>query len=272
VFECVINISEGRSTDVLARLDAAAGASLRDRHSDAAHHRSVFTLINEPEPLLADVRALARATVATLDFAGHHGVHPRLGLLDVVPFVPLAPATLADAVVLRDEFAAWVADELGTSVFLYGPIGHGERSLPFVRRHAFVDLAPDLGPATPVPAIGAVTVGARPLLLAWNIWLADTSLERTKEIAARLRRPGVRTLGLSLGELTQVSCNLHDLDQARPDEVFDEALHQLHPGEHVHHVELVGLAPQNVLDPIDRSRWGQLGLDASTTIESRLTR
>ena len=129
MFECVINVSEGRSLDVLVALERAAGASLRDRHSDAVHHRSVFTLINDAETLVSDVKTFISAAVAAIDVSHHEGVHPRLGAVDVVPFVPLGTHTLAEAAALRDELEAWVATELRAPVFLYGLVDGVELSL-----------------------------------------------------------------------------------------------------------------------------------------------
>jgi len=270
MFECVINVSEGHDEALLRSLEQAAGPSFADRHSDGDHHRSVFTLINEAPALLRDVRALLTASVAAIDLTHHQGVHPRLGAVDVVPFVPLAPHTLDDAVVLRDELADWVGETMGLPVFLYGPLGSGERSLPFVRKHGFVDLWPDRGPQQPDPRSGAITVGARPLLLAWNLWLSHTSLERTKELATALRQPGVRTLGLQVGRDSQVSCNVIDVDAVALSALYDQVASSLQGDEQLLRGELVGLAPQRVLDRNDSSRWAQLGLDPDATIEARL--
>jgi glutamate formiminotransferase len=271
MFECVINVAEGRDEAILQELERAAGSSLRDRHSDEYHHRSVFTLINDADALVADVRRFLSATLNTLDLAHHRGVHPRLGVADVIPFVALAPATLEQAVVLRDATGAWLADQWHLPVFFYGPLAEGERTLPEVRRRAFRDLGPDLGPTDPDPHRGAACVGARPLLLAWNLWLEGVSLERTREIARDVRGPGVRTLGLEVGAFTQVSCNLVDLEVARPSEVYDAVRERVPSGALVR-AELVGLAPRAVVEREDPSRWAQLGLSLDATIESRLAR
>lgn len=269
MFECVINISEGIDSAVVARLAEAAGRSLRDRHSDRAHHRSVFTLINEAEHLVNDVHQLIDTALVELDLRGHQGVHPRLGVVDVVPFVPLGSATLADAVILRDVTARWVATTYQVPVFLYGPLGSGERSLPDVRRGAFVTLAPDYGPAAVDPRRGAVTCGARPLLIAWNLWLEGVDVARTKSVAASLRRPGVRTLGLDLGTVTQVSCNIIDVTSISLATLYDEVVNQL-GSQPIVHAELVGLIPKVALDLVPESRWTALGLSRDDTIESRL--
>src|ERR1700733_2319825 len=159
MLECVINISEGRDRELLARLADVVGDALLDLHTDAHHNRSVFTLAGENVLNAAEV--LCGQAVLRLDLRRHEGVHPRLGVVDVVPFVPIGiplgpDMDLTPALVARDALAEFAAAGLGLPCFLYGP----ERSLPEIRRGAFHDLAPDLGPAQPDPRSGAVCVGA----------------------------------------------------------------------------------------------------------------
>lgn len=270
MLECVVNISEGRRPDVLDRLSRDAGASLRDRHSDAFHNRSVFTLINHAEDLERDVRGLIDAAFVELDLATHEGVHPRLGVVDVVPFVVLPPESPASAVRLRDHTARWIASSHHVPVFLYGPVATGERTLPYVRAHAFRDLSPDLGPAVADLHRGAVVVGARDILVAWNIWLSGVSLAQARLLARLVRRPGVRTLGLEVGDQVQVSCNLYDTSVAAPSQVYDEVASHLPQGGVIERAELVGLIPKSLLDAEDPMRWSELGLSEAVTIESRL--
>ena len=265
-----MNISEGRDLEVLDSLSRRAGASLRDRHHDAFHNRSVFTLINRADELERDVRHLIGAGLDTLDLVAHEGVHPRLGVVDVVPFVALAPDVMATAVRLRDRTAEWIATTHRVPVFLYGPLGSGERTLPFVRAHAFTDLAPDLGPTRPDVHRGAVVVGARDILVAWNLWIAGASLEQARSLARVVRGPGVRTLGLQVGDEVQVSCNLFDTALATPSRVYDVVASHLPHGSVIVRAEVVGLIPRSLLDVEDPSRWPQLGLSEAVTIESRL--
>jgi glutamate formiminotransferase len=257
MLECVVNISEGRDRAVLAQIEAAAGDDLLDVHTDPHHHRSVLTLVGEDAP-----RAVATATVEHLDLRHHDGVHPRIGVLDVVPFVPLGDATIEDAVAARDRFGTWAAADLGVPAFTYGP----ERSLPEVRRHAWGDLAPAFGPNRPHPRAGAIAVGARPLLVAYNVWLADADLALARRIATAIRRPGLRTLGLPVGDRVQVSMNLVDPTRVGPAEATD-AVAALAP---VAGCELVGLVPEAVLRSVAESRWEELDLAADRTIEARL--
>jgi len=259
LLECVVNVSEGADADRIARLTRAAGRDLLDVHSDSHHNRSVLTLLGEAAP-----RRVAAEAVALLDIGAHRGVHPRIGVVDVVPFVPLGDSTLTDAEAARDRFLAWAATDLGVPGFAYGR----ERSLPDVRRGAFRDLAPDAGPARPHPTAGAVAVGAREVLVAWNVWLADRDLERARQVAAVVRGPHVRALGLQVGERVQVSMNLVAPHEVGPADAWDAvAAHASAAG-----AELVGLVPASVLDRVDPERWSQLDLDAERTIEARIAR
>ena len=255
--ECVVNVSEGARPDVVDAIAAAAGGDLLDVHRDRHHNRSVLTLVGEEAP-----RAVARAAVARLDLRRHQGVHPRIGVVDVVPFVPLTGATLADAVAARDRFLAWIAAELGVPGFAYGP----ERTLPEVRRLAFRELAPDAGPPRPHPTAGAVAVGARGVLVAWNLWLAEPDLARARAVAAEVRSPEVRALGLAVGERVQVSLNLVDPATVGPAEAWDRVAAWVPLAG----AELVGLIPQAVLDRTDPGRWRQLDLAPERTIEAQL--
>jgi glutamate formiminotransferase len=273
--ECVVNVSEGRDETVLAELSAAAGPVLLDRHTDADHHRSVFTLAGATDDVAQAVRELATACIKRLDLGPHHGAHPRLGVLDVVPFVPFVPGQpptrdLGGAVPQRDEFARWLSASFDVPSFLYGPLPGGHmRTLPQVRRLAFEGLPPDFGPAQPHPTAGATAVGARPVLVAYNVWVSSVAV--AKRVAPLVRSPVVRALGLAVGGRAQVSCNLVDPAHWGPAQLYD-AVGDLvtQAGGTVTGAELVGLIPQSVLAAIPASRWSDLGLSADATIESRL--
>ncbi|MGH9071102.1 MAG: glutamate formimidoyltransferase [Acidimicrobiales bacterium] len=259
--ECVVNFAEGRCRDILDALAAAAGRSMLDIHTDPDHNRSVLTLAG-PE-LGASLRALARLAVQLIDLRSHQGAHPRIGALDVVPFVPLDGGPLDGALAARDSFATWASTELGLPCFLYGP----ERSLPDIRRAAFGQLAPDLGPSIPHPSAGAVCVGARGALVAYNLWLAGSDLRHARQVALALRGPRLRTLAMAMsGGRVQVSCNLVDPGVVGPAQAYD-AVALVAP---VERAELVGLIPAAVLEAVPRQRWGQLDLSQDRTIEARL--
>ena len=270
MFECVVNVSEGRRLDELDALSTAAGDSLRDRHRDATHNRSVFTLINDRDELRRDVKSLARTALDALDLRDHVGVHPRFGVLDVVPFVALDDADAPGAVALRDETAAWLATTFGLPVFLYGPLDHGSsRTLPDVRRGAFRTLSPDLGPQIPDARWGASALGARGVLVAWNLCVRGISLDEGRAVATALRRREVRALAFDVGAFTQISFNLIEPLVVGPSTVYDEVAN-LVPSGAIDHAELVGLLPEAVLRTQDPARWESLGLNYETTIEARL--
>jgi glutamate formiminotransferase len=271
VFECVLNISEGRDELVLDELSALSGPSLRDRHRDERHHRSVFTLINDPEQLIDDVRSLIGGAFNRLSLREHEGVHPRFGVVDVVPFVALAPDERARARQLRDDTAKWIASTFGVATFLYGELDGGEnRTLPDVRRRAFLTLDPDFGPLAASASLGAVAVGERPVLIAWNLWLANTTIQRARELAANVRSEDVRALGFDLGGEVQVSCNLLDVGRTTPSMLYDAVASQMTDSERITRCELVGLVPTSLLEREPPARWEQLDLSPTSTIESRL--
>ena len=269
-----MNVSEGRDRQAVAALVAAGRPHVLDVHSDAGHNRSVLTLASRDIDALEEaVRALAREAVDRLDLRRHEGAHPRFGVLDVVPFVPLTgsgpeagegePEGMAEAVGARDRFSRWAGDELGLPCFRYGP----ERDLPAVRRDAFRTLAPDRGPGVPHPSAGACAVGARPLMLAWNLWLGDRDRRAAGRVAAALRGPGVRALAFELPDGVQLSFNLVDPLRVGPATVLDAASAA---GARVVRAELVGLAPAVLLERTERARWTELDLDPRRTIEARL--
>lgn len=255
-----MNVSEGNDGPVLDALATAAGRRLLDLHRDPFHNRAVLTLAGEDA-----VRAVAAAAVATVDLRVHVGVHPRLGAVDVVPFVPVGNASMGDADAARDRFVAWIASELGVPAFVYG--GDGP-TLPEVRRRAFRDLAPTAGPDRPHPTAGAVVVGSRGPLVAYNVWLAQPDLDLARQVAAAVRSPAVRALGLPVGDRAQVSMNLVDPLRVGPAAAYD-AVAALAP---VAGAELVGLVPEAVLRVEPPVRWTELDLSAERTVEARLAR
>jgi glutamate formiminotransferase len=277
VIECVVNVSEGREQAILAKLAAAATPVLLDVHCDSHHNRSVFTLAGEPGEVAGAVKELARESVASLDLRMHVGVHPRLGIVDVVPFVPYRPGRLPDddpgvALALRDDFARWLSTTFEVPTFLYGPLPGGQsRTLPQIRRHAFGDMPPDFGPGRPHPSAGATSVGARAVLVAYNVVVS--SFEVARRVVPLVRGPAVRALALAVGAEAQVSCNLIDPATVGPAQVFDTVRHHVEEaGGTVTGAELVGLVPAAILRAIPSSRWVELGLSAEATIEARLPR
>lgn len=270
--ECVPNVSEGRRADVIARLAGAArgipGTRLIDVSSDPDHNRSVFTLVGTPDGVLAAACALAAAAVAAVDLNGHDGVHPRIGAIDVVPFVPLYRAAMADCVALAERFADYAAGSLGVPVYLYAHAARdaARRGLAPIRRGGFEELReaigtparwPDVGPAKVHPTAGAVAVGARDVLIAMNVDLAGADVSVARAIARAVREssgglPAVQAMGVWLRRrgVAQVSMNLLDYHRTPPlaafERVRDEAGRR---GAAVAAGELIGCAPRAALPP-----------------------
>jgi glutamate formiminotransferase len=276
VLECVPNVSEGRDRAVLDAVAGACRSALLDLHVDRDHHRSVFTLAGDD--VVAAVRSLARAVAAHVDLAAHDGVHPRLGALDVVPFVALAGSTRDDAVAAARDFGAWIAETSGVPVFFYDDADAQGRSLPETRRDAFASRVPDVGPSHPHPSLGAVAVGARDPLVAVNCELTRDDLALARRIAARVRErdgglAGVRALGLHLDSVgrAQVSMNLVALERTGVQEACRavDALAR-DAGDAVARVELVGLLPAAELARCDEEFLAWSGLGPDHTIEGRL--
>jgi glutamate formiminotransferase len=286
-FECVINVSEGRDRAAIDLIASAAGEVLLDVHTDPEHHRSVLTLGGRLPPVEEAARSVAAAAVSAIDLRDHRGVHPRFGAVDVVPFVPLPTGGSPDddprltaAIGARDRFAAWAADHLGVPCFLYGP----GRSLPEIRRRAFRSIPPDTGPPRPHPSAGATAVGARGVLVAYNVWIAAgpegreagagaRALAVARDLAAALRSPSVRALGLPVEAGAQVSVNLVAPTGSAVADVYDAVAAGAEARNcRVLRAELVGLIPVGVLEAVPPHRWSELDLDADRTIEGRLRR
>ena len=230
IFECVPNISQGRDTgliDECVRVVQAAGATVLHRTSDAVHNRSVLTIAGGYEQLRDGAVALAAVTVDRIDLRAHSGIHPRIGALDVLPFVPLEGAAMYDAVRLARETAKEIWERLRVPSFLYGEAALTplRRNLATVRQGEFEgldarfelpDWRPDYGDVAKHVSAGAVAIGARGLLIAFNVELETGDLDLAKRIARQLRERdgGMRTLkalGLRLSEsVVQVSLNVTD--------------------------------------------------------------
>lgn len=269
LLECVPNVSEGHDTATIAALAAAVetpGVHLLDLHSDRDHNRSVLTLAGEPAALHAGLLRLYEAALATIDLRRQRGVHPRLGAVDVVPFVPLAGATMDDAVAAAESLAAEVAARFALPVFLYEEAARRaeRRALPNVRRGGFEGLPakladpewrPDFGPAAAHPSAGATIIGARFFLIAFNVVLESNDLALAHSIARRTREstgglPRVRAIGVPLPSRgrVQVSLNLLDYRVTSMAQAFAHVARLAREGgAEVAASELVGLVPEAAL-------------------------
>ncbi|MGH7727175.1 MAG: glutamate formimidoyltransferase [Vulcanimicrobiaceae bacterium] len=275
-FECVPNVSEGRDSaviDACARAIEGAGVRLADRSSDPVHHRSVFTYFGDAEIVVAASAALARVCLERIDLRIQRGAHPRIGALDVLPFVPFGDATLADAAAVARMAAEAIWEATGIPSFLYGAAATSaeRRELPALRRGGFEGLLasggplgpPDVGTVAAHPSAGACAVGARNVLVAFNVVLASDDLALAKRIARRIRErdgglPGVRALGIALAQgRVQVSCNLLDVGATPLDLVRDlVAREAAHAGVAVAGCELIGLVPRAALAAVVARKLG----------------
>ncbi len=219
MLECVPNVSEGRDQRVLDELAAACGDALIDLHSDPDHNRSVFTIAGEVGKTRAAAEALAAAVAGRVSIVEHAGVHPRLGALDVVPFVALDPELRAEARTAALEFGTWWSANYGVPVFFYDDADGTGRTLPAVRRNGFRACAPDVGPDRPHATLGATAVGTRRPLVAINCVLSTADVGVARDVTTRVRErdgglPGVRALVFVVDrDRVQVSMNLVDLDR-----------------------------------------------------------
>jgi glutamate formiminotransferase len=286
--ESVPNFSEGRNRatiDALAEALRSGGARLLDVHADEDHNRSVFTLVGSGDELVESLLAgIGRAT-ELIDLREHEGAHPRIGAADVVPLVPLAPEDEERAREAAGRLAVRVGQELGLPVFLYGALGEGRGPAFFrqggldelQRRVDTGELAPEHGPSRLSDSAGAVLVGVRRPLIAFNVNLRGT-LDAAREIAARGREtgggfPGVRALGLELPSagLVQVSMNVEDWEAAQLHSIVAEVERQAaEHGAEVAGSELVGLMPAGAAAAAAGTALRIDCFDASRVLELRL--
>ncbi len=266
MIECIPNVSEGRDRVVLDGIVdavAAAGCRVLDLHVDSDHHRSVVTFVGEEDSLFDGVLALARESAVSIDLRVQRGVHPRMGAVDVIPFVPLRGAAMADCVRLARRVGQAIGEGLEIPVFLYEAAAASEarRNLATIRKGQFEGLGkkldrsewvPDFGPHRPHPTAGVTAVGARDFLVAFNVVLGTADLAIARRIAGTIREAsgglkGVKALGLPLAGrgLVQVSMNLTDIGTtnllAAYERVESEAASR---GVSVVDSEIVGLVPR----------------------------
>lgn len=268
--ECVPNVSEGadRSTleALVATLEGYAGVWLLDHSADPDHGRAVFTLAGYPGRVMGAMEAAVGVAIERIDMNRQAGRHPRIGAVDVIPFVPLGDTTMEQCVAGAQEFGARLAERFDLPVYLYARAARrpDREVLARVRRPGYDGLAramaepggePDFGPARPHPTAGATVVGARPFLIAWNLQLSTTDVAVARRIAGRIRArdgglPAVQALGLELESqgCVQLSMNLLDHETTPLWRVWEEA-ERLAADERVSVLdsELIGLVPAAAL-------------------------
>jgi glutamate formiminotransferase len=288
VLEAVPNVSEGRDAHALGLIGTAfeQRATVLDLHSDRDHHRSVFTLAGEPSDLVAGLVAGIATAIELIDLRAHEGVHPRVGVVDVVPLVPLVPGDMPRAMEAARAVARRVGDELGLPVFLYGEVGERRRPVYFrrggpaelARRVDAGELLPDEGPARIDQRSGAVLVGAREALVAYNLGLSTGDVRVAQSIAAAVRESsggmrGLQAIGLLLESTgrAQVSLNVIALERAPLHEVVARVRSEAAArGVEVRSGELVGLVPERVLRAAEDAGVELPGVDHSRCLENVL--
>ena len=270
IIECIPNVSEGRRPEVVARLVSTVqnrpGVRLLDHSSDASHNRSVLTLAGEAAPLKSAILALFEEAVASIDLRTHRGEHPRVGAVDVVPFVPIEGVTMGDCVLLAKDVGAAVAERFGVPIFLYEEASDdpARKNLEDIRRGEFEGLGakmttpgwtPNYGPPAPHVSAGASVIGARMPLIAYNINLNSDRLDVARKIAAAIRHSSgglryVKAMGVKVDDrnLAQVSINLTNFEKTPMHRVFDMVAREAaRYGVTVLESEIVGLVPSAAL-------------------------
>jgi glutamate formiminotransferase len=293
IIECVPNISEGRREDVVEDIVDAVrrmpGARLLDYSSDRSHNRSVISLAGEADALKAAVVALFEAAIARIDLRTHTGEHPRLGAVDVVPFVPIEGVTMEECVAVAKDTARTVAQRFNVPVYLYEEASSNpmRKNLEDIRRGEFEGLAakmatagwaPDFGPAAPHVSAGASVIGARMPLIAYNINLNTDRLEVAKKIAASVRFSSggfryVKAMGVMLADrgLVQVSMNLTNYEKTPILRVFEAVKREAERhGVTILESEVVGLVPAAALIATAESSLQLAAFRSDQVLETRL--
>lgn len=290
MLEAVPNFSEGRDPEFLREVTAemeGEGAEVLDASADRDHHRSVVTLVGAPERVEAALVAAARVAMDWIDLRRHRGVHPRIGALDVAPLVPLLATPMAVAVESAQRVARGI-EALGIPVHLYGRAAPDGVGLPFLRRGGFEAFRSGFpkhrvppftaGRDRAHPSAGVTCVGARPLLLAWNLVVEGVEIGELAALARELREsgggmPGVRALALHLDEsgLTQLSMNLEEVESRDPAAVFERAEAGVGSlGGRVVATEVVGMIPDTLVLRTSARRLGLLDAHPGRLLSARL--
>lgn len=295
VVEAVPNVSEGRRREVIKALTNAiqtvSDVSLLDTHSDPTHNRSVFTLMGPSNAVKEALLALVACSLERIDLRNHAGVHPRIGAVDVVPFVPVGKTDMAACVTLATQLAAEVANRFGLPSYLYGEAARvpEHRQLEQIRRGEFEGLPdkmrkpewnPDFGPSLPHPSGGAAAIGARRVLIAFNVNLTTGDLDVAQRIAHAIRAssgglPAVKAIGVptSRADIVQVSINLIDPKQTALHDVVKAVADEAHRlGVSIQGSELIGLLPAGSMLDAAAHALRLDGLTGVRILESHLPR
>jgi glutamate formiminotransferase len=293
IIESIPNVSEGRRPEVVdaiaAAIRAVPGVRLLDHSSDASHNRSVFTMAGDASAIKAAVLAIYEQAIAAIDLRTHAGEHPRLGAVDVVPFVPIEGVTMAACVELAKDVGREVASRFGVPIYLYeeASANPARKNLEDIRRGEFEGLAakmatsgwaPDFGPAGPHPSAGASVIGARMPLIAYNINLNTDRLDVAKKIAAAIRHSSggfrfVKAAGFELKDrgIVQVSMNLTNYEKTPIFRVFETVKREAERyGVTILESEIVGLVPAAALNSAAEYYLQIAGFKPDQILENKL--
>lgn len=293
VIECVPNVSEGRRQDVINQLTeslkAVPGMRVLDVQSDAAHNRSVFTLAGDAAAMSAGIPKLFEGAIKAIDLTTHKGEHPRMGAVDVTPFIPIEGVSMAECIALAKSIAADVASRFSLPIYLYEEASSNpeRKNLEDIRRGEFEGLAakmakpgwaPDFGPTAPHPTAGASVIGARMPLIAYNINLATNRLDVAKKIATAIRHSSgglrfVKAMGIPLEDrgIVQVSMNLTNYEKTPIFRVFEMVKREAERyGVSVLESEIVGLVPSAALQQSVEWYLQLEGFSAGQVLENKL--
>ena len=294
LLECVPNFSEGRRRDVgeaiVAAVHSTPGARFLDFEMDPDHNRSVLTFLGEPQVVAQAAFATAKVAIERIDLNSHEGRHPRMGAVDVIPFIPIRDVSMQDAIRISMAVGARLGTELKVPVFLYesSATRPDRKNLAEIRKPQFEGLRdligkdperkPDFGPSAIHPTAGCVAVGARPALIAYNIDLESTDEKLAKRIAKKIRErdgglPGIKALGLFIAERNgaQVSINVCDFTRTSLMAVYEAVERESAAADvKIKSSEIVGLCPQAALPPGAIERLKLLRFRPEQVIENRL--
>jgi len=293
ILECIPNFSEGRDLDkveaIVQEVHRTPGVKLLDSFSDPDHNRSVVTFIGEPESVKKAAMNLALKALELIDMRTHQGGHPRIGAVDVVPFVPVRGMDMSQAVHIAKEFGQELGEKGELPIYFYAAAAADPKrtKLADIRKGQYEGLAekletpgwePDAGYKDFNPKSGAAVVGARFPLIAFNVNLNTRDLERAKKIAKKIREssggiPSVQAIGLELKDkgMVQVSMNLTDYRQASIPRVVEAIRAELAgTGVEIGETELVGLLPLEALEDVVRFYLKLPEFDSSQIIENHL--
>lgn len=289
IVECVPNFSEGRDKKKINSIfDAAktSGVKVFELEYNADHNRMLFTIVGSPDEVLESVFASIKKATELIDMNKHKGEHPRIGATDVVPFVPVSGISMEECVAQSNKLAKKVADELKIPVFMYEASAKREeyRNLADIRKGEYEGLSteielerrPDYGPAKMHPTAGAMVVGARKYLIAYNVNLDTSDVNIAKEVAKKIREKdgglkAVKALGFEVDGLAQVSMNLVDFEVTNFDIVYTEIEKEAGKlGVKIKNSEIYGMIPLEALVAVVRSTFKADGFKVDQVLETKI--